>query len=197
MPEPVDHSETQICNRALQKLGAAPIASLTDGSRSAEACNYAYYDVRDAMLEAHPWKFAIAQAAIAADNTPPDGNFGRTNSFTLPADFFRMIRPFPEKDKITLDWIIQEGKIYTKDVSPLYLRYIQKVIDPNKFTPLFREALACAVAYEICETITQSNTKKATINQDRAVLIAEAKRTQAIEKMPEEQPDDYWLLVRL
>lgn len=194
MAEPVDHSEVQIANRALYKLGAAPISSFSDGNNRSEACNDNYYDVRNALLRAHPWSFAIAQVSLAADNVPPA--WGRVNAFALPADFLRMLRPFPEVNLLTLDWVIQGKKIYTNDQSPLYLRYIQLVTDPNIFDPLFREALACSLAVELCETITQSNTKKAGLFQERANIINEAKRAEAIESVPEDPPEDLWLTVR-
>ena len=52
-------SEVDICNRALSKLGAARITSLTEDSVNARACNAMYESVRDAELRAHPWNFAM------------------------------------------------------------------------------------------------------------------------------------------
>src|SRR4030065_1230484 len=62
-------SETGICNRALQIVGATRIGSLADTSKSARECTVAYEISRDALLRSHPWGFAIARAQLAADAT--------------------------------------------------------------------------------------------------------------------------------
>ena len=61
-------SEVDIANRALQKLGAESIVSLTQDSENARACNLCYEPIRDAELRAHPWNFAIKRASLAADS---------------------------------------------------------------------------------------------------------------------------------
>jgi hypothetical protein len=43
---------------------------------------------------------------------------------------------------------------------PLYIRYAKRVTDPNAMDPLFREAFACRLAAEACESLTQSATKR-------------------------------------
>ena len=45
-------SATDICNRALSRVGEARITSLTDDSKQARACNSAYAHIRDEVLRA-------------------------------------------------------------------------------------------------------------------------------------------------
>ena len=87
-------SEVEICNRALQKIGAKRITSLTQDAPNARACNVAYFVLRDMELRNHPWNFSIKRAELAADATPPD--WGRQNSFTLPSDFLCLRPDYPE-----------------------------------------------------------------------------------------------------
>ena len=47
-------SVVQICNSALNQLGAASITSLTDNSKNARLCNERYATVRDAVFRSHP-----------------------------------------------------------------------------------------------------------------------------------------------
>ena len=49
-----------LCSRALLRLGAQPIASLTEGTPEAEVAANLYPGIRDALLSAHPWSFASA-----------------------------------------------------------------------------------------------------------------------------------------
>lgn len=188
-------SEVEICNRALQKLGASRINTLSENTANARACNAAYEPVRDAELRAHSWNFAIERAALAADATAP--SWGRTNSFTLPAAFLRLLNPYPEDDTNSRDWQIESGKILTDDAAPLYIRYIKKVTDTNAMDPLFREALASKLAMEMCEKITQSNSKKAAASDDYKHAIREARRVNAIENVPTTPVEDTFITCRV
>lgn len=187
-------SEVEICNAALQKLGAQRITALTDNSVNARACSACFDRLRLAELRKNPWSFAITRATLAADATSPA--FGRANSFTLPSDFLRLLSPYPEDNLSSRDWLVEGRAIVTDESAPLYIRYMADVSDPNTMDPLFRDALAARMAMEMCEEITQSNTKRQLAAADYDMAITDAKKTNAIEKLPQKSPDDTWITVR-
>lgn len=187
-------SEVQICNRGLQRLGAKRIVSLSDDSVNARACNVAYADLRDAELQAHPWIFAIERAELAASATAPD--WGRANEFPLPSDFLRLHPDYEEDNSLTKDWDIEGRSILSDFSDPIFIRYIKRVTDPNVMHVLFREALSCKLAWQLCEEITQSNTKLADIRADYKDIIKEARRANAIQRRAASFPDSSWLTVR-
>lgn len=187
-------SVVEICNRALQKLGAARITSLTQDSVEARACNACYEVLRDAELRAHTWSFAITRATLAADAFAPD--WGRTNAFQLPTDFLRVADDYPEDLDTHKDWLIEGRQIVTDDGDPIYLRYVKKVTDPNEMDPLFRELLSTKMAEEMCEALTQSNVKKDGLKVDYDKILAKAKKANAIELQSADAPEDDWLLMR-
>lgn len=180
-----------ICNGALQRLGAARITSLEDNTKNARECNAAYERRRDAMLRKHRWSFAITRAQLAADSTAPA--FGPANYFTLPTDCMRVLLP----DEVDTDWVIEGRKIATDWGAPLELRYVKQVTDPNTMDALFREALAIDLALTLCETITGSNQKAEGLRNELRDVMAEAKRTNAIELPAGEIREDDWLTARL
>lgn len=185
-------SEVGICNLALQKLGASRITSLTEDSPHARNCNVAYEPMRDRELRAYPWGFALARTVLAPDATDP--TFGPSYQFSLPTDFLRL---HPDHDyQAETDWQIEGRKLLTSDGTAVYLRYIKRVEDPNEFDALFVDALACRIAFQLCEAITQSNSKKGAIWEEYRSAIAEAKRTSAIEKLAVDPPEDDWVTVR-
>ena len=186
-------SEVDIANRALQKLGAERIVSLTQDSENARACNLVYPYVRDAELRAHPWNFAIKRAQLAADATPP--TFGPAAAYTLPTDCLRVLPT--DENWNTHDWKIEGRKILTDDSSPLDVRYICRVTDPNQYDALFIEAMACAMAQELCEQLTQSNTKAQMIRSDYTTAIRTARKLNAFENISAELQTDEWITVRL
>jgi hypothetical protein len=183
-----------ICNRALQKLGSASITSLTDGSPEATACNLAYEPCKLALLEQHEWGFSIKRDALSADSPAP--TWGRENAFSFPSDCLRLAHQYPEDNDYLIDTIIEGRKILTNESAPLYIRYVYNVTDTNEMTPLFREALATLIAFELCEQITQSNTKKAQLENDLKKIISEAKRSNAIQQAAKDPPTDPWIAVR-
>jgi hypothetical protein len=183
-----------ICNRALQKLGARRITSLTEDTPSARACNVAYEAVRDAELRAHPWSFAIQRFSLAASSTEP--LFNKTSAFPLPSGFLRLIDPDPEVVSLDADWQIEGNEIITNYDAPLEVRCLVVVTDPNVMDPLFREALATKLALELCEEITQSNSKKAELKDDYRQIIRDARRVNAFERISQVPPEDPWVTCR-
>jgi hypothetical protein len=187
-------SSVEICNRALQKLGAKRITSLTDDSANARACNAAYDAVRLAELESHTWNCAVTRAEVAADSEAPI--FGRARAFTLPADFLRLVADYPEDSYLGKDWSIEGNKIYSDDADPIYVRYVYNLTDVASMNPLFREALSAALALELCEQLTQSNTKKAAIAKEYEYYLRRARQTNALMKRPAVSPASSWITAR-
>lgn len=187
-------SKVEIANRALQKLGAKRIVSLEEDSRNARAVNACYETLKEAELRKHPWSFAVKRVQLAADTDAPA--FGKARTFQLPSDYLRLLAPDPELNLNDLDWQIEGRKIATNDSSPLDVRYIYNVTDPNEMDVLFREALAASIALELAEEITQSNTKKGDADYGYEKAVNEAKKTNAIERAASQPPDDTWVTVR-
>lgn len=185
-------SKVSIANGALQRLGARRIESLTQDHANARTMNAAFDRVRDAELRRYDWSFAIKRASIAADGSGP--TWGDWNRYGLPNDFIRLIRD-DESGQAT-DWKIEGLYILSDDASPLEIRYIARIDDPNYYDAAFIEALECKLALVTCEEVTQSTSKKAGIKDDYDTAIAEAKRTGAIEKPAQDFPEDEWLAAR-
>lgn len=185
-------SDVAICNLALQKLGAKHrITSLDEDSPNAREMNSCFVAVRERALRRHTWNFAIKRASLAADAEAPP--HGYTYQYTLPSDWLRMLPIDKHLNMNDLDWRIEGKKIRTNDTAPLPLRYIYRVTDPNEFDTLFVEVLACDLALQTCEKITQSNTKKESIKEDRKTALTEAKAVNAIEEnSTDEPPPDTW-----
>jgi hypothetical protein len=189
------YSDVGICSLGMQKLGAARIASFDDDSVEARECSACYAYLVDAELRRHPWNFAIARAQLAEDTDTPD--FGPAAQYTLPSGFLRLLPKDPEEDIDDLDWRIEGQKILTNDSAPLEIRYIQRITDPNLFDPLFVQALACRIAFETAEKITQSAQKKSMVGDAYKDAIREAKRANGIENISRLPPSDAWDNARL
>ena len=181
-------SDVAIANLALSLLGASRrIESLLQDHPNARTMAAWYEPVRDATLRAHPWSFAIQRARLAADSI--DTLFGDLNRFLVPTDFLRILPP----TDTTLDLQIESRYITTTWSAPLDIRYLARITDTSLFDPLFVQAFACQLAISTCEEITQSNTKKTSVREDLKFWLAEARRTNAIERVSETPLDDPWI----
>ena len=82
-------SSIELCSSALVKLGADGISSFEDGSAEARVAARLYPIARDALLCAHPWSFATAQAQLAHLAVEPTTDFAF--AYALPLDFLRAL----------------------------------------------------------------------------------------------------------
>lgn len=188
-------SKLDIGNRALTKLGEARITTFDENSKAAETLTSMWDVVLKAELRANIWNFAKSRAELAASATAPA--FGFARAFPLPSDWVRNLQvgPFlvyPRPDTRGLFSI--EGRAILTDLpAPLQLRYIALPSDTSLFDALFVEVLACRLAAECAEPISQSTTKAQAKWQEYASAISVAKRANAIERPSQAIGDDTWI----
>lgn len=187
-----------IWNRALQLLGASRVQSISDTTKNAIACTTCYEATRDKLYEMHVWRFCIKLAELAADSPEPD--WGRANSFTLPTDYMMLAPDYPEDNFLDKDFEIQNGKIFTDQDAPLYIRYVAQITDPVQMTPTFRELLSTEMAVAMCEELTQSNTKKMNLSTGPDSPLerawAAARRANGRQMRSQDPPEDPYITAR-
>lgn len=177
--------------------------SETDDNAASRAIEAVYDGVLENLLRAYRWAFAIRRAKLARLTENPV--YGYQFQYQLPADCLRIdaITEFTHQEwhcGYTLPvprHQIEGRKILTDMESPVLLRYGAKIDDPSLYDSAFTEAFACALAVEVCETITQSSTKKQAAMQDYDLAIRQARQASAIERPPIQQQDTSWYTARL
>lgn len=185
MPSSVD-----ICNRALSRVGEARITSLTEDTKQARACNSAYALVRDEVLRAHPWNSAITRASVAKLSDAPV--FGYDNQFQLPSDCLRMVEIFDSR----LPWVVEGRKLLCDEGSPISIRYVRREEDTNQFDAMLVSAIAARLAVELCEELTQSNTKRERALVEYQHILSRAKMADGQEQSPMPLEEDDWINAR-
>ena len=140
-------SVVQICNSALNQLGASSITALTDDSKNARLCNERYTTIRDAVFRAHPWNCLIKRVQLAQDSDTPAWGFDY--QYTLPADCLRIlgIKDYNSDYKI-------EGRKLLISESEVYLIYLAQITDVNELDVLLRETISAHLAQDIAYAIT-------------------------------------------
>jgi len=197
-------SQVEIANRALTKLGAARIISFGDDNKQARAVQSMFTIVRDAELRAHVWSFAVKRASLAALVSAPDWGF--EYEYELPSDCLRLLQvndffQGPSMDdyrnQSTAEYMLESNKILTDYVAPLKIRYIRREEDTAQWDSTFVEAIACRLAAEMAEDLTQSNQKKDAAWKEYDQALMAAIRSGAVEQQHQDMPDDSWVLSRI
>jgi hypothetical protein len=143
-------SVVEICNGALNQLGASTILSLTEDSKNARLCNARYSNIRDAIFRHHPWNCLLTRVELAADTATPAWGF--TSQFTLPSDCLRLIKILDYES----DYVVEGRKILSYS-STMKILYISRVEDPNEYDQLLREVITASLAADIAYAVTSSN----------------------------------------
>ena len=184
-------SKTGICNRALVKLGCNPATNIeTDDTKESRTLNGMYDYIRDAELQAHTWNFSKKRVILSPLVAAPD--FEYEYYYQLPSDFLSIFYIVNDPE-----YEIEGDKILTDSGDELQLVYIARITDTTLFSSLFVEALACQLALESCETITQSNTKYQLLFEKYKETIVLAKRANAITLHTRGKAESEWLEARL
>lgn len=197
-------TDVDIMNTAAVKLGTNTINTRLDQSTAAIVFNTRYESVRDAELRRNLWRFAIKRVELSALSSVPLGT-QFTTEFQLPSDYLRLVQVAEsyvssQTNYRTVDeslYSIEGRKLLTNWPAPLLIRYVYRVEDTSQFDATFKEVLAARLAYECCETIVGSSSKKGDIWKDYQQALDEAKQSNAIEVYPQVQPDESWIMARI
>lgn len=155
-------SDVSICNLGLVRCGSDPviISSLNEDSAEARACNAVYTQRRDSLLAMGPWGFATAHVTLALVRQNPNTDWAY--EYEYPNDclaFQRILNPAGrESEPIKF----QRGRnVAGKNVIWTNLEFavgeiIQRVTDPNRFSPDFSDTLSWSIAVDVCVPLTHS-----------------------------------------
>lgn len=153
-------SNVGICNLALAKVGATnTIASMTEASPEAAACNRVYDSVLDAVLRERDWNFSKTQKDLSLTGTAI-GNW--TYAYAYPSGCLKVRRIVPDSDAdnpVPFEIAYNPdtaGRIILTDREGAAAEYTYRVTNVNAYDPLFVMALSWALALEIAMPITRN-----------------------------------------
>ena len=151
-------SVVDICNSALNLLGASTISALTDDSKNARLCNQRYEPVRNRVFRGHAWNCLHKRVQLAQNSTAPVVEY--SNAYALPADCLRVLKIHNgTTDSIAsaLDYKL-EGRNIVTDEGTVYLIYIALETDPNNYDTYLQESISHQLAADLAYAITNNAT---------------------------------------
>lgn len=180
-------SEVDICNMALTNIGAEGITALTEPGPEARACSRYYAHTRDMLLQSYAWRWAQKTQSLGEIPNTKEGRW--SHAYSIPNDCLKIIsiRPpygneYEAHDHENLAerarYELEGNTLYTHG-SPILLRYIYRVTDPAKFSPLFTDALSWHLAVRLAMPITRDPKMRADAWQVATNMTGQAKEADA------------------
>jgi len=162
-------TKLDICNLALGRIGAKILTSAqltADTDTRAQHCSRNYEQTRDALQNAHKWRFILDRATLVKGATPAGDEWD--HSYKLPEDLllFRYIIDANQADhKFRGEYEI-EGNLILTNEDEVTIKYVKNVTDITKFDALFIETLVLSLALKIVMPLTQDRKLYAEIKQE-------------------------------
>jgi len=149
-------SVVDMCNSALNLLGASTISALTDDSKNARLCNQRYESVRNRVFRSHAWNCLHKRVQLAQNSTAPVVEYD--HAYALPSDCLRVLKIHngtTDSIATALDYKL-EGRNIVTDQDTIFLIYIALDTDPNNYDTYLREAISHQLAADLCYAITNN-----------------------------------------
>lgn len=153
-------TDIEICQMALDHIGAKQINSIDDSCQEARACRRLYSTARDQVLRDFPWNFAHRRASLALADT--SGQFGYAYIYYYPADchhareIYRTPLALPPIEFVIACLDDAVGKVILTHQENAVLIYTYKAKNPQLFDAGFTAALSWRLASDLAMPLTKS-----------------------------------------
>jgi len=154
-------SDVALCGRALIKIGAAPINGFDDATAEAEVAGALYGPVRDALVSAHPWRFATAQAVLNRLTDVPAADYA--HAYQLPPDLLRLLSAGDGGRGRGLDYRVSERRLHC-NAAAVTVTYVFRPAEAD-VPPFFDHALIARLAAEFCIPLTENTSRAETLTK--------------------------------
>jgi hypothetical protein len=151
-------SVVDICNSALNLLGASTISALTDDSKNARLCNQRYEPVRNRVFRSHAWNCLHKRVQLAQNSTAPVVEY--SYAYALPSDCLRVLKIHngsTDSIKSDIDYKIEGRNIVTNE-GTVYIIYIAIDTDPNNYDTYLQESISHQLAADLAYAVTNNAT---------------------------------------
>lgn len=175
-------TDVQQINLGLSKIAANRIARIDPAQTQLEAYMASNYPSwKRSELSRRTWVFALEENyKLTLSDTIPDVD--KPYKYALPIDCLRPIR------SSRTEWR-QAGRFLYSAFDVLIIDYVRNVPEAE-FDPLFNNVMACRIAYESAEYVTQSTSKKQTALAEYEDAVSEAGKVNAFIKGPQRVAED-------
>lgn len=181
--------QVEVVNKALIFIGESPVDSIDSDEKGVQLSRVIWNSTRDAVLRAGLWHFARKQATLALADEKPIVDW--THILELPDDYIRMVRT--EED---VKYEIYGNRVYSHD-QVFRCVYISRVEEVGKWDPLFVDAMAMKLAYQLALPITDNRALMADAEALYMKYVSRARTVDSQDSTPKDLHPDLWDIVRI
>jgi hypothetical protein len=196
-----DGVKLDIYNRALLILGSRRLSSLSENREPRHLLDQAWGsndNVIARALEVADWNFAT-KAVKGVASTSLEPAFGYEYTFDKPDDLVRLtsLSSSPGVSR-AMDYgdYADEANFWYTNVDQIYVRYVSNAddygFDSSKWTEAFKEYVAACLAEDVCEPITNSDTKLRRVMYIKTEAKKHAKSRDAMDEGFKRLPSGTW-----
>lgn len=201
---------TAICNEAISDLPAHPITDINDvTSTEAQECARHLPGVVSDLIDYHDFDFVERRVALAQVTNDRDGEWGYAYAFpsgsvspirltrNISASSIPGIVVTPmlywgrgEMSLPTIDYAVADGVLYT-DLEEAILEYSTDALEPNKWPPLFAQAVIRTLASRIYRPVLgeKADTREWMAKQQAAKLALDEAVASDLNRHPRRRKD--------
>lgn len=171
-------TQTSICNQALSLIGAHNITAYGDGSYNADSCALFWDQCIEDLLADYDWKFAIARDTLGIDSVTPA--FEYDYQWQIHATCLRILEVY----NYVGDWEVEGSKLlcHLGSDDTCYIKFIRTGIGISGWSRQFIEGLIIRLGKKLVSKIKNSQGSAIDFQKLEDVLVARAKRLDAIEE---------------
>lgn len=186
-------TKTEIINKALTLIGAAPVVNIDDSTNNARILNRVYDLSLRSILSECMWNFAIKRSLLATSSDVLEWyDAGVTIVYARPSDVIR-IYGTNNDDAV---WK-EEGEHIVSDTSGLGIKYVYYLDTPSKYPAAFVDALVDRLASDCAFMILNSKTIAQTfLEKYEGVSLIKATAENAQIGTQQYLKDDAWTLAK-
>jgi hypothetical protein len=201
----LDATKLDIYNGALRRIGSRKLASLAENRKPRRVLDDIWGNSDNVVLRAlrkGDWNFATRTMAMEylTDVAPA---FGFQRAFEKPADFVSLSRFAADENfrlPLTHSEFNDEAGYWFSDADTIYIAYISSDgsygFDDTLWPEDFKVYLECLMAFDACEQITNSKSKKAMLKTEMSDALTDSKSTDAMSDGVKFPPAGSWIQSR-
>jgi len=185
------NADLGVINLALSHLGIDPILSIDDPGKPAQLARLSYDTIRDLMLRAFTWNFAIDRRAMVSALPAPAYEWAF--AYNLSDEILRVLDVYNSRDE---DWKVEGRRIVTNQSSPIFVKSILRAIVIEDWDPMF----VMALSYRCSLTWAENLSRQASVTETQTRLYIETMReaisTDSLEMREEVFDVSDWIIAR-
>lgn len=190
-------NQTEIVNLALAHIAVNSITDIDELSTPAREAKRIWDIVVDEVLSDNKaqWSFATYTTTLAQLEDAPIIKY--SYAYQLPTDFLRLIELNDANEYEITAYNVQGRSLLCDTDSPVYITYVQRISEPENFSPKFASCLSARLAYYLANKLAKDKGAQDRCDKLYNTLLSESVHADIENMTDEDRIEGSWIQKRL